>query len=185
MKLTKSQLIKIIKEELSEALADDIAQYGMSKFDKARAAREHSKSTFFKKDGSYQPDPEGERYIAPPAPRGGLGKGWPKDKKPDDMTKEGRTVTEDETMGGPANAMAFVLKPEEVDEMLAQWIEGAPQELVDRVAGVTAEEILHAMAVATGIPLDRSAYGDAKDRGSNVAQVMARTLSNPDAPKGA
>lgn len=113
MKLTKSQLRRIIKEELSEALADDIAQYGMSKFDKARAAREHSKSTFFKKDGSYQPDPEGERYIAPPAPRGGLGKGWPKDKKPDDMTKEGRTVTEDETMGGPANAMAFVLKPEE------------------------------------------------------------------------
>ena len=171
MKLTKSQLRRIIKEELSKELAKDIAQYGMSKFDRARQAREASM-------------PSGGGFPTA-RPENNRNRGWPKDAGPDDMTKEGQTVTEDETMGGPANAMAFVLKPEEVDEMLAQWIEGAPQELVDRVAGVTAEEILHAMAVATGIPLDRSAYGDAKDRGSNVAQVMARTLSNPDAPKGA
>ena len=188
MKLTKSQLRRIIKEELSEALADDIAQYGMSKFDKAREAREDKLyRTFFKPDGSYQPDPEGEKRYAPPSPADkDHSRGWPKDKKPDDMTKEGKTVTEDETMGGPANAMAFVLKPEEVDEMLADWIANAPPEIVDRVRGLTGEEVLHAMAVATGLPLDRSAYGDkASDRGSSAARLVGRSISNPGAPKGA
>ena len=83
-------------------------------------------------------------------------------------------VKEDETMSGPLNKLAFALRPGEVEDLVAKSLKGAPQALLDRIGKLTSKEILHAMAVATGLPLDRSAYGDGET--STASRVMAKAV---------
>ena len=83
-------------------------------------------------------------------------------------------VKEDETMSGPLNKLAFALSPDDAAKLVAQSLEGAPQALLDRIGDLSPEEILHAMAVATGLPLDRSAYGDGET--STASRVMAKAV---------
>ena len=87
-------------------------------------------------------------------------------------------VKEDETMSGPLNKLAFALRPGEVEDLVAKSLKGAPQALLDRIGKLTSKEILHAMAVATGVetglPLDRSAYGDGET--STASRVMAKAV---------
>ena len=61
MKVTKIRLQRIIKEELSKELAKDIAQYGMSKFDRARQEREASMPSGGGFPGS-PPDQQSDKY---------------------------------------------------------------------------------------------------------------------------
>ena len=83
-------------------------------------------------------------------------------------------VKEDETMSGPLNKLAFALSPDAAAKLVAQSLEGAPQALLDRIGDLSPEEILHAMTVATGLPLDRSAYGDGET--STASRVMAKAV---------
>ena len=91
-------------------------------------------------------------------------------------------VKEGETMSGPLNKLAFALSPNDAAKLVAQSLKGAPpallDRLLDRIGDLSPEEILHAMAVATGLetglPLDRSAYGDGET--STASRVMAKAV---------
>jgi len=83
-------------------------------------------------------------------------------------------VREGETTTPPLNKLAFALSPEAVIKLMAQSLEGAPQNLLDKIGDLSPQEILHAMAVATELPLDQSAYGAGET--SKASRVMAKAV---------